>query len=77
MEVIKINQNINTDLVEMLEELLNRAKTGDLQTLASTGLLRDGGVITISSHGDFTDSFRLLGAVTALQHIIMSQIESN
>ncbi len=77
LKVIEIEQNINENLIEYLENLLEYAKKGQLQTFSGVGVFRDGSIITVKSLGDFVDLFKLLGAITNLQLVINKEIEEN
>lgn len=66
---------INTKLIEMLEELLDLAKEGKLKTFVGTGLLADNKVITMKSVSDNSNMFTLLGAVTNLSYYVTDMIE--
>lgn len=60
------------ELIDILSDLLERAKTGDLRDIALCGTLIDGKPLT--SVSPTMDIHRLLAAATLLQHRIVSDI---
>ena len=55
------------ELIDVLENLLERAKTGQLQSLIATGFISDGG--RISAWADtHENAYEMLGALAWLEH---------
>ena len=69
VEVVKLRQaEPNADAVELLEKLLEAAKSGHLRDIAFAGNLSDGGIR--SGHSPSRDMVRMLAAVHRLAHSI-------
>jgi hypothetical protein len=74
--ILKINSVVvNQQLVLMFEDLLERAKHGEIRTFVGTGFLNSHEVITVNVIHNKDDIFKLLGAVVNLQKIIHDEIE--
>lgn len=63
----------NQETIHYLEQLLQQAKEGKLQTIAATGLLVDNAVISCLSNP--VQPFVLLGALKVLSDTVSSYIE--
>lgn len=60
----------NQNLVDVLEDLLQQAKEGQLRTLIAVGLCADGDIVDgwfTDPHAEHINPYLLLGALTALQ----------
>jgi hypothetical protein len=57
----------NQALIEMLEGMLDKARTGELQTLLGVGHTSDGGIVTIFTSAALLDYFLHLGAIEGLK----------
>ena len=54
-------------LISVLEDMLAKAKTGELQSLIGTGFTSDGARVAVWSEGP-PDVYAMLGALAWLQH---------
>lgn len=57
----------NGSVVEMLENALSRARSGELQTILAVGHTSDGGVLTMHTAAAHNNYFLHLGALEALK----------
>lgn len=65
--VASIRQPVNDELVRVLGDLLERAKSGELQTLIGIGNLNDGGTTHVCSTTKDCDLVRILGHCSRLE----------
>jgi hypothetical protein len=63
---------VSEDVVQVLEEWLARAKSGDITGLAIAGISHDGS--TWFGHSAIEDVTRLIGVVTIMQRDILGAI---
>jgi hypothetical protein len=75
MEIINLHKKPNEALITALEDLLDRAKKGDLISLAGAGICNDDSVLTFKVYDKRPSLFTLLGAITNLQIVISDDIE--
>lgn len=57
----------NEWLIQMLGDMLEKAKAGELQTLIGVGLTSDGGIITMFTAAAKQDYYLHLGAMESLK----------
>lgn len=75
--VAPIRPPVHEELVKMLNDMLGRAKSGELQTLCAVGQLSDGDRLQITSIAKGTDFVLLLGQVARLERKLNLMIEAN
>lgn len=61
-------------LVEMLTDLLEMAKTGELQSLVGTGFTSDNCRLALWHISNHTNVYEALGAISWLQHEYVARI---
>lgn len=64
----------NIQVVAVLADLLEQAKSGELQSVAFAGQCADGAMITGFTSSD--DVFSTIGALRLVEHRLMENIES-
>lgn len=62
------------ELVEILEDLLMRAKSGELQSLAFAGCCSDNTVMSGLSVTD--DMFALIGALRVVESVLVNKVDA-
>ena len=62
------------ELVEILEDLLVRAKSGELQSLAFAGCCSDNTVVTGLSVAD--DVFSLIGGLRVVESVLVNKVDA-
>ena len=62
------------ELVEILEDLLTRAKSGELQSLAFAGCCSDNTVMSGLSVTD--DVFALIGALRVVESVLVNKVDA-
>lgn len=76
--VAPIRPPVHKELVELLGDLLERAKSGELQTLVAVGQLSDPTArLQLTSVAKGTDFVLLLGQVVRLERKLNLMIEAN
>jgi len=65
---------ISLGVVETLESLLARARSGELRAIAVSGLTRDGTVPNVMAWGMRTSRYALLGAIEMNAHALRNDI---
>ncbi len=65
LNVVNITKNINETVIEVLEETLEKAKTGNVMGVAIAKIHDDGGIGHIYSANN--DSSAMLGSIEALK----------
>ena len=63
----------NAELIGVVENLLERAKSGQLQSLVATGFCSDGARLSIFSAGDH-NVYEMLGAINWLEHEYVDRV---
>jgi hypothetical protein len=69
MKVVEIPKNVNQEAVDACTEWLERTKTGEFTSVALAATAANGDIVT--SVSETSDSPRLIGAVSVLQHRIL------
>lgn len=77
MEVIELKKKfVNEDLVKLLEDLLRRAKAGDLQSIAGIGVLANLDTITFKGLSVENNLFTLIGLAENLKFLLLDMVEN-
>ncbi len=67
---------VNDGLIKALEELLIKAKSGELKSFIGTGLLNNLDTLSMLAYGDNNNIFRLLGGLSRLEFMLNVEIDN-
>jgi hypothetical protein len=70
------NSMVNDGLIKALEELLIKAKSGELKSFIGTGLLNNLDTLSMLAYGDNNNIFRLLGGLSRLEFMLNVEIDN-
>jgi hypothetical protein len=70
------NEQPQDEVIRVLEEMIERAESGELQAVAVAGILSDGTSISDYSVGNGPHTHNLLAAVTRLEHKIVKETDA-